>query len=183
MEKQQLWINAGYKVYSTEGPNGLKVERLAKVVGVSKSSFYHYFADLECFIDDLFRYHLEQCKIIAEKERHCEKIHPDLIDIFIEHKTDLLFQRQLRIHQKEKQAQVVLSKSKTILGNFSEMAWAQDIYHPLTKSQLNAIFQIVIDDFYMKINEDNLNHEFLGEYMKGIQDTTKQLIGQLYTTV
>ncbi len=56
-EINKAWINAGYQIFAYEGPNGLKVERLAKAVGKNKSSFYHLFGDLEIFIDHLLKHH------------------------------------------------------------------------------------------------------------------------------
>jgi AcrR family transcriptional regulator len=47
MDPKQPWINHGYRTFAYEGPTGLKVERLARQVGKSKSSFYHLFADLD----------------------------------------------------------------------------------------------------------------------------------------
>ncbi|MEZ4687033.1 MAG: hypothetical protein R3B47_13480 [Bacteroidia bacterium] len=44
------------------------MERLARDIGKSKSSFYHHFADLEVFTALLLNQHLEQAKVMAEKE-------------------------------------------------------------------------------------------------------------------
>jgi AcrR family transcriptional regulator len=43
------------------------VERLAKDVGISKSSFYHHFADVEVFVNQLLLYHLKRAEMIAER--------------------------------------------------------------------------------------------------------------------
>ncbi len=94
---QVPWIKEGYRVFAGEGPPGLKVERLAKGVGKNKSSFYHHFADLEIFTSALLSYHLDQTKVVAGKEANCFTLE-DLIDVLTEHKVDLLFNRQLRIH-------------------------------------------------------------------------------------
>jgi AcrR family transcriptional regulator len=48
-DKKDTWIQAGYALFAEQGPSALKIEVLAKMVGISKSSFYHYFADLEVF--------------------------------------------------------------------------------------------------------------------------------------
>jgi len=48
-----IWLEAGYAAFSLHGPNGIKVESLAKEIGKSKSSFYHHFADREIFIEEL----------------------------------------------------------------------------------------------------------------------------------
>ena len=45
MDKEQLWITLGYNIFALEGINGLKIERLAKMAGKNKSSFYHFFVD------------------------------------------------------------------------------------------------------------------------------------------
>lgn len=182
MKKQSLWITTGYEKCAINGIDRLKIEQLAKAVGTSKSSFYHYFADLDCFVDILLSYHFERCEILADKEKNCLQIHPDLIDILLEHKIDLLFHRQLRINQNNSQIERALIKSNNILGNYSMMLWAKDINHNLSQNQLEGLFKIATDDFYMKINENNLNREYLYNYFNNLKQTTKQLIGSLYAT-
>ncbi|WP_299519266.1 TetR/AcrR family transcriptional regulator [Winogradskyella sp.] len=177
MTTKSIWISKGYELCSIEGFNTLKIEQLAKIVRISKSSFYHYFADLDCFIDELLEYHFEQCKIVANKEKSCLNIYPDLINILVEHKTDLLFHRQLRINRKNSQIEKALEKSIQILGNYAVMLWARDINHNLSESQLEGLFAIATDDFYMRINENNLNHDHLSTYFKSLEKTTQQLIG------
>jgi AcrR family transcriptional regulator len=93
------WLQAGYELFAAGGPAGLKIEVLAKQVGISKSSFYHHFADLEIFRDLLLAYHVRQAHRLAEKEAACACINPALITVLVAHKTDLLFQRQLRVHR------------------------------------------------------------------------------------
>ena len=84
------WIIKGYQVFASEGPQGLKIERLSKSIGKNKSSFYHHFADLEVFIQMLLQYHLKQAEILAIKESNCKTIE-EFIQLIIEYKTDLLF--------------------------------------------------------------------------------------------
>ena len=71
---KEIWISAGYENFALTGPSGLKIEPLAKKVGKNKSSFYHYFADLELFMEELLKYHLQQSKIIAEKDAISSKL-------------------------------------------------------------------------------------------------------------
>lgn len=96
---KEIWIKAGYEIFAISGDIALKVETLAKKLKISKSSFYHHFAEMEIFIDHLLDYHLSQSAVISEKENNAQKIDPDLIAILVEHKIDLLFNRQLRIKQ------------------------------------------------------------------------------------
>lgn len=176
MKKKNSWIVEGYNFCSTNGFDNIRVEQLAKNVGISKSSFYHYFSDVEGFKEHLTNYHLEQCAILAEKEKNCEELFPDLINILLEHKTDILFHRQLRINRKNEQLEQALNKSIQILGNYSLMLWAKDINHNLSQLQLEGLFKIATDDFYMRINENNLNSKYLNHYFKELGSITNQLI-------
>ncbi|NQZ48466.1 MAG: TetR/AcrR family transcriptional regulator, partial [Erythrobacter sp.] len=63
------WIKAGYTLFAEEGPQGLKVEVIARRVNKSKSSFYHHFADLEVFTEFLLDHHLKQSAHLAELEK------------------------------------------------------------------------------------------------------------------
>jgi len=95
----QPWIAVGYETFALEGPQALKVEVIARKVQKSKSSFYHHFADLDVFITVLLEYHLQQTQIIAQREAACENILPELVEVLVEVKVDLLFNRQLRVNR------------------------------------------------------------------------------------
>jgi len=56
-EKEEIWITKGYGMFALFGEKGLKVEQLSKNVGISKSSFYHHFADLDVFVERLLQHH------------------------------------------------------------------------------------------------------------------------------
>lgn len=57
MTSSEKWLHAGYQAYAYQGEAGLKVEVLAKTIGISKSSFYHHFADQEVLVEALFEHH------------------------------------------------------------------------------------------------------------------------------
>ena len=38
------WIQAGLAAVADDGPNGLRIDRLCRRLGVSKGSFHHHFA-------------------------------------------------------------------------------------------------------------------------------------------
>lgn len=42
---KEQWLTKGLELFSREGVNGLKIERLSKQLGVAKSSFYWHFKD------------------------------------------------------------------------------------------------------------------------------------------
>jgi AcrR family transcriptional regulator len=50
MEKAKnssAWTEVGYALFAEEGLDGIQVERLARILKLNKSGFYHYFRDLD----------------------------------------------------------------------------------------------------------------------------------------
>ena len=175
-DSKETWIKKGYEIFALSGQSGLKIEPLAKKVGKNKSSFYHYFADLELYVDELLKYHIKQSSIIAEKEQKAQNINPDLIEIIVEHKTDILFNRQLRINRDNTKLLNTLEKSEKIVGDDFVMLWVRDLDLKLTHKQLEGIFKLALDNFYLSINPDNLNYQWLSDYFKNLKKIVQNFI-------
>ncbi len=156
-------------MFALAGEEGLKIEVLAKRVGISKSSFYHHFADIEIFVDLLLQFHLQQSRIIAAKEKKAASIDPELIDILVEHKTDLLFNRQLRINQQHKRYKETLDQANQIVGNEFIRIWAEDLQLNLSASQLESLFELALENFYLQINASSLTHAWLCAYFRNLK--------------
>lgn len=176
IKSKEVWIRKGYEIYALNGFESLKIEQLANVVGISKSSFYHHFADLEYFLENLINHHYQKCLILSQKEKDCKSIFPELINILLEHKIDLLFHRQLRINRNEKVIESALLRSNQILGNYAVMLWAKEINLNLNANQLKGLFEIATDDFYMRINKDNLDYQYLSNYFQNLSQITKHFV-------
>ena len=171
---KNIWIHNGYELFAIKGENGLKVEILAKKAGVSKSSFYHHFADSEAFFELLLKHHLQQVKTLAKKEKAVEAIDPELIHILLEHKTDLLFNRQLRFNQNDKRYKETLLKSNQIIGNDFVNIWKKDRKMHLTNGQLEGIFELALENFFLQINPENLNYNWLSQYFRNLNALTQR---------
>jgi len=168
-DSKEIWIKKGYEIFASSGQNGLKVEPLSKAVGKNKSSFYHHFVDLELFTDYLLKYHIEQSKIIAQKEQNAVKIDPELINILVEHKTDLLFNRQLRINQNIASFAITLQESNKIVGDAFVKVWIKDLNLQLSQKQIEGIFSLAVENFFLQINIETLNCEWLSNYFKNLK--------------
>jgi AcrR family transcriptional regulator len=169
IESKETWIKVGYKIMALDGFKNIKIEILAREVGISKSSFYHYFADIDLFVEHLLAFHLQQSYIIAEKEQHAKNITPELIDILVEHKIDLLFNRQLRIHRNNMLFAETLEKSTAIIGNSFVLIWIKELNLKLSPTQLEAIFELALENFYLQINADNVNQDWLKTYFQNLK--------------
>ncbi len=172
---KQIWIIKGYEMFALHGQNGLKIEPLAKTVEKSKSSFYHHFADIELFTEYLLKYHIEQSKIIAKKEQEANNIDPELINILIEHRMDLLFNRQLRINQNVKIFSDTLMLSNKIVGDAFIRLWIKDLSLQLTPKQIEGIFTLALENFFMQINPERFQQKWLSEYFQNLKIIVKNL--------
>lgn len=168
-DNKEIWIKKGYEIFAFNGHNALKIEPLAKSVHKSKSSFYHHFADMELFIAQLLRYHLEQSAVIAQKEQQANRVDPDLIHVLVEHKTDLLFNRQLRINQNISSFSETLHQSDQIVGDAFVKVWVKDLNLQLTPQQIDGIFHLALENFFLKINADNLTYKWLSDYFSELK--------------
>ena len=118
-------------------------------------------------------HHLHQSSIIAEKERKAAKINPDLINILVEHKTDLLFNRQLRIHSNQLNFRDALVKSSEIIGKDFINLWLSDTKLNLTAKQAESIFELALENFFLQINSDNINKNWLEAYFDHLKTITR----------
>lgn len=175
-DNKEIWIKTGYEIFALSGQSGLKIEPLAKKVGKSKSSFYHFFADLELFIEVLLQYHIEQSLIIGKKEQAAKNIDPELINILVEHRMDLLFNRQLRINQNIKLFSETLSLSNKVVGDAFVNVWVKDLNLQLTAKQIEGIFTLALENFFLQINADNLNYQWLAEYFANLKKITRNFV-------
>lgn len=169
LENKEFWIRCGYELAAQKGINELKVEILAKIVGISKSSFYHHFADMQIFVSELLQHHIAQAKIIAEKENNTKSIIPELRDILLEHKTDLLFHRQLRFFQDNVEFARVVRNVNEIVGTGFVLLWVRELRLELPKKSIEGIFELALDNFYLQITPENFNSKWLEDYFDNLE--------------
>lgn len=172
---KQPWLSLGYETFALHGAAGLKIEAMAKQLGISKSSFYHHFADTEIFITHLLQYHLERCEIIAIKEANAKSIDPELIDILVEFKWDLLFNRQLRFSRNQAEYIQVVNKTNELVGNAFVMLWVKELNLNFSPEKIAALFELALENFYLQINSDNLHHTWLSEYFQNLKRLAKAM--------
>lgn len=167
---KKSWILCGYEIFSTHGPNGLKIEVLARKVNKSKSSFYHYFADIEIFTEILLEYHLEKAEIISKRESECKSLNPELLNVLIEFKQDLLFNRQLRINRNIIKFKNCFEKaSKKVAESIIEI-WAEELNIKNNSYLAEIILKLSLENFYLQITEETMNLNWLQNYIKELQN-------------
>lgn len=168
--KKSIWIELGYKLFSEMGKECLNVEFLSREIGKSKSSFYHYFGDLEIYIDELLEYHLQKVKANAEEIKNSKTLYPGVYNIYLEKKVDTFFHKNLRVHRDEEKFQPYIKQAADITENAMLDAWQTALNldeRPLfAKSYLN----LISDNFFLRITPSTFNGKWLYDYMKEVFD-------------
>jgi AcrR family transcriptional regulator len=173
-DSKQSWILCGYDLFSKEGPKGLKIEVIARLVKKNKSSFYHHFADLEIFTEILLKFHLERAAIIAEKERQCKTVVPDLLNLLIEVKQDLFFNRQLRIHRNIKEFKDCFEQSSKKVGEAIVGIWADALGLSNNSNLAGIVLNLSLENFYLQITEETMTYNWLENYINELRLMVKE---------
>jgi AcrR family transcriptional regulator len=173
MSKEQIWIEAGYKSFAIEGAQNVRIEKLARAVNRNKSSFYHFFADLEVFTARLLEEHLSQAKILSKKEAEAQN-EAELVDILLDHKIDLLFNRQLRIHRENEVFQDCFAKTNEISIPGFVPIWRKIIGLPENAQLAELVLIFSMENFFLQITEETLNKVWLSNYFKNIKSMVEQ---------
>lgn len=173
-DKRREWLLAGYSLFSIGGPKEIKIEVLARKVNKNKSSFYHYFANLEIFTEFLLQYHIERTREIVQKEQRCKRINPDLFDVLIEAKEDLFFNRQLRVNRSNARFRDCLDETNKIVGDSITEIWAEALGIKNNTPLARIVLKLGLENFYLQLTESTINKEWMTEYLNEFKTMTEE---------
>jgi AcrR family transcriptional regulator len=173
MEKtrnSQAWLEEGYTLFANEGLEGIQIERLARILQLNKSGFYHYFGDLDGYYSELLNLHKEKGEISK-----IETIDPDFFNVVVKFKIPVMFHWQLiRIQNKPeffKVAEAIDQKEDEILSQ----RWSEYLGIEDNPELAIRYFIIVRDMAYTRMSTQNLDFDF----MRNVFTEAKVLMQQI----
>ena len=69
-----------------------------------------------------------------------------------------------------------LKTSNEIVGDAFVMLWVKDLNLQLTHRQLESLFELALENFYLQINYENLNNKWLFEYFENLKRIAKNFV-------
>jgi AcrR family transcriptional regulator len=96
---KEKWIAHAYALFGEIGIEALNVEKLSILVGLSRSSFYYHFRDLNRFEEQLLTRHLENYQHFGTLIANYTKFDELFSEEVMVHKEALAFQRQLLVNR------------------------------------------------------------------------------------
>src|SRR5688572_3282539 len=155
MEKNKnsiVWTEEGYRLFSKEGLDGIQVERLARILRLNKSGFYHYFGDLDGYCSELLTLHKKKIDEFLAELRELKTLDPDYLYLLIEYAETVMFQVQLTRSQNNK---LFYAASQIVDENVNEgvrKLWCDYIDVPVHSDLGIRYHAIVRDMFYTRIS-------------------------------
>lgn len=173
-DKKRIWVEAAYHRFAAHGEAGLTVEAIARDLNRNKSSFYHYFGELQVLKADMLQWHLEASKKVGEEMAVAEKLDPDVLKIILNYKMNFLFQKQLKLAEgesyKQYDEQAFDCVRVPLLEKLSEAL-------NIEKKQLfsTALLNLASDNFLLRIQESNLTLWWLRDYVEELRSLTRHI--------
>jgi AcrR family transcriptional regulator len=164
------WIEAGYAQFAAEGLEGLQVERLARITGLNKSGFYHYFGDKETFLENLLEFHLLEVSSMPEDFLKIKKFDPEFMEVLIKHTPKLMFHNQLVRNRHEKLLESSYQEVNKMIDPFVSEVFGEFIGLKDNLEFSSRYYHQVRDTFYSQITLKRMNYTFLRNFMYEARD-------------
>ena len=173
-DKKHIWIEAAYLRFATHGESGLTVEAIARDLDRNKSSFYHYFGELQVLKSALLQRHLDTSKAVGQMMAGAESLDPDIFRIILDHKKNFFFQKQLKLAEGETYQQYYNQAFEYVQTPLQQkMSEALGIANKQLFSE--ALLHLVSDNFLLRIQESNLTLAWLRDYVEEIRSLTRHV--------
>ena len=164
MEKHKnlsVWTEAGYDLFSHEGLDGIQVERLARILQLNKSGFYHYFGDLEGYCIELIALHDKKVAQFLKEVGEIKNLDPDYLYLLIRNANTVMFQVQLTRNQKNHFFYTASEIVDQRVNVAVRQKWCESMDVSADSDLGIRYYAIIRDMFYRRISFQNLNYNYL----------------------
>ncbi len=175
MNTSEKWLEIGYNLFAKEGPEGIQIERLARILGLNKSGFYHYFGDLESYFKQILRWHYRAYSLFIEDVSKCQNVDPEYLLVGLQHKAAVMVQMQLVRHKETVPFCGAHKELDDKLGHVVLSIWADHIDIHNNPDLVIQYHAIIRDMFYSRISWEN----FTLDNIRIISNEAKDIVAQV----
>ncbi|MCR9249363.1 MAG: TetR/AcrR family transcriptional regulator [bacterium] len=149
LNNKEKWILTGYDLFGRIGPEALNVEKLSNIVGLNRSSFYHYFGDIAVFESHLLDYHISKYQMFHDIIKDYDKFEMLFEDDVMRHKEVLAFQRQLLINLSVPKYNECSLKARTYTEKKTYELWSAFNNVEKDSEEQWTLFRAIRDFYYI----------------------------------
>jgi AcrR family transcriptional regulator len=171
------WLDVGYELFGKEGPEGLQVERIARILDLNKSGFYHYFGDLDSFIDKLLSLHRGHAEEFAGQFNEATQFDPDFYRVILSDQRVVLFHMQLVRFRHVSRYHSLYHEVNALVDPAIVRLFAPYMQLEQQPELASRFFDQARDMFYSRITEANMNEEFLRRLISDVKELAREFSG------
>jgi AcrR family transcriptional regulator len=172
---RQRWIEAGYELFAAEGVNGILVEKIARVLDLNKSGFYHYFQTPDNFLNELFNHHRNVASQMAKETEHCQTLDPDYFKVVVKYKLCTLVQAQLDWEINNVLCNTVVEEVRETLERPLIPLWCKAFDLPDDPGLAHRHFTLFKNNFFGHSNTKTIKLELLHNMMIEARDVMQEI--------
>ena len=183
-ESRKIWIEKGYEHFALFGPENLSINKISKEIGSSRASFYHYFGDMDVFIEELLDTHWQMGQDFNTAGiESCKRFFPDLYKLVEKYPIPLQFTRQLFFNRHIPAFNYMFNKMYSshshsfILTLFSEQFGLHQ-----SKEIIGNLWVTVGESWYSRLDPNNLSAVKMQQLSEEIMNSVlKFMASDLYS--
>jgi len=176
LKASEKWIVAGYELFAKEGPVGIQVERLARILNLNKSGFYHYFGDMENFSRQLIRYHYRLFGQFLDEYADCQNVDPEYLNIVVKHKISVMGQMQMVRNKSNPLFYNVNKELDEQVVRIGQRIWAKHLDIHNNPDLVSMYLGLVRDMFYSRITLER----FTFDYLQTLAQEAKEIVTKIH---
>jgi len=159
--KSSLWTEEGYELFAAEGLDGIQVERLSRILQLNKSSFYHYFVDMEGFCHELIQLHRKKIDLLLLDVLEIKKLDPDYLLLLVRYTSTVMFQVQLTRNKDQYSFYDASTEIDLRVSHGVRHLWVDYLGSNANSEHVMRYYDFVRDMFYTRVSFRNFNFQFL----------------------
>ena len=159
MDNKEKWIKTGYELFGEIGALALNVEKLSNLVGLNRSSFYHYFGDMEVFESALLWHHVERFKHFGLLMKDYTEFEQLFGEEIMQHKAELAFQRTLLINQSVARYKACSEDSRQYTEAKTYELWTAYNKSERDTKEAKDLFRAIRDFYYIHFGQQLKEHD------------------------
>ncbi|NPD44247.1 MULTISPECIES: TetR/AcrR family transcriptional regulator [unclassified Lentimicrobium] len=181
---KKLWIEKGYEHFALFGPENLSINKISKEIESSRACFYHYFGDIDIFMEELLNLHIQitqEFDLIGKRE--CKKLLPDLYLLLEKHPIPLKFCRQLFINRSNSLYNTSFNKAYRDSSNTFALQLFTQQYGLKNNAETFNLWATVGDSWYSRLDINDLSAKKMQEIAEEVLNSVFKFVSsELYSS-
>jgi len=155
------WVETGFELFAHEGHEGIQVERLARILDLNKSGFYHYFGTMDDYFKVLMRHLHAQVDSIVEETKAAEEFDPGFLNVMTKNNITFMAITQLVSNRNVPLFKATFREVTHKIDQALLPLWAGHMDVKGDSQLALRYFEMIRDMFLARITFDTLNYEYL----------------------